>query len=305
MDAGRLPGEDYLGNDVRVDMHTIAGMPPADRTLLFQRIERVRQTLLDIQDPPGELAEVVPFRARTVEERRWRDPSELMVSAYAGAIHQATSELGGLLGYSHAESIFLGSSHMSILMAPFAAGASMATLEIHRLLNELGELERAAQAVDAWCEVPGEPVIPDTSVLIHGPEIGTPDWLDLVRNHCDPARAIILNSVLDELDRLKDRGQGTTKTRARHVVKYLADKLTGAPYPVEARDWKRQVEGITLEVWLDDPRRERLPRPDDEIVEQAHLVQTSTGRRTRFITADVGQAARAKAAHLSTTLFEQ
>ena len=112
--------------------------------------------------------------------------------------------------------------------------------------------------------------------------------------------------VLDELDRLKDRGQGTAKTNARETIKQMAGLL---PHGTVRERGQMPSSGsvrngaLTLDLWPDPPHHVRLPRTDDEIIARAVAFQALAGREVTVLTGDVGMSSRAELAGLATVLL--
>jgi PIN domain len=151
-------------------------------------------------------------------------------------------------------------------------------------------------------------VVPDTNVFLHGPPVEDIDWHELL-GHSESERqtairVVVLLLVIDELDKLKDRGQDKIRTRARVTLRVLEDMWrTAAPQPQAAMGSADAGAGaVTIEVLLDDLAHERLPDTDSEIVDRAAFLQELTGREVTIITGDVGMALRARAAGVGTCL---
>ncbi|MER5466390.1 hypothetical protein ABT010_38280 [Streptomyces sp. NPDC002668] len=91
-------------------------------------------------------------------------------------------------------------------------------------------------------------------------------------------------AIVDELDRLKESEDRQTRWRAGHTLAALDKLLDG-----EGADVPRGVE-----VLPDPPGHNRLPIPDDEIVDRLIAVQGIAAGPVRLVTYDTGQAMRAK-----------
>lgn len=91
--------------------------------------------------------------------------------------------------------------------------------------------------------------------------------------------------------------------RAGHTLGVL-DELPQHPRtPAMVRMGERDDSGLSrggvlVEVFLDQPGRERLPNADDEIIERACAIALYAGRPVRLVTMDTGMAMRGRSAGL-------
>jgi hypothetical protein len=114
--------------------------------------------------------------------------------------------------------------------------------------------------------------------------------------------------VIDELDRLKESGNQMTRWRAGHTLGVL-DGLLQAPRgatTLQPADPAVQTGNVisrgevSIEVFFDQPRHERLADNDDEIIDRALAIQTNAGRKVRLLTMDTSMALRARVANVRT-----
>lgn len=182
--------------------------------------------------------------------------------------------------------------------------ANMVAFE--RAPRELAErLEGAAQAcrdeVHSWA-VAGSVAVPDTNVLLHhidDQQLDKVDWPMLADVRPRPIlTVVILNTVVEELDRLKDRGQGDTRKGARRVLGDL-DRL----FPGSTR--LSSATGLTgFRVEMDDLTSVPMQKPDREIIAQTlELVDRVPERDVTLVTADRSMAFRAVREGLRVTLL--
>ncbi|MEX1659969.1 PIN domain-containing protein [Streptomyces pseudovenezuelae] len=112
--------------------------------------------------------------------------------------------------------------------------------------------------------------------------------------------------VVDELDNLKDSGKQQARWRAAHTLGLLDGVLRGSTHGVLRPGDHSPQSGDTLrkvlaEIVLDPPGHERLPLPDDEIVDRTVAIQGLAGRDVHLLTCDTSQHTRARAAGLKVT----
>lgn len=132
-------------------------------------------------------------------------------------------------------------------------------------------------------------VVCDTNVLIHGKLFHEVAWPILFEER--KVRLILPLVVIDELDRLKDRGI----REAGGVLKALDSRLRvgAAMSRVELR------ANVSLQL-VDEPLEHlRLRGQDDEIVRQALYFKTFASNRLTVITRDRGMRVRCEAASLA------
>lgn len=135
-------------------------------------------------------------------------------------------------------------------------------------------------------------IVLDTNVYIHGYLFHEVEW----RREIDVRRVTMAVPlvVLDELDRIKDRG-GEFGTRAGRVLRALERVAKDG-------DWLNPIQ-LKREVWLqlvDEPLgHERRPGQDDEIVRQAVYFSQLNENRLILLTLDRGMRLRAQASGLT------
>ncbi|MFC0039525.1 PIN domain-containing protein [Actinomadura rayongensis] len=188
----------------------------------------------------------------------------------------------------------------------------MLTLEIEEHVHHL---QQAVKTLEQWSALleradrAGRLVVADANVFCHHRD-RLKDWDVGADAHAVPGQDVHLVlplPVLDELDRLKDRGQGAAKTNARETIKQMAGLL-----PRGTVRERGQVSSpgtvrngaLTLDLWPDPAGHVRLPRADDEIIARAVAFQALAGREVTLLTGDVGMASRAELAGLTTVLLD-
>jgi PIN domain len=108
--------------------------------------------------------------------------------------------------------------------------------------------------------------------------------------------------ILDELDGLKHRGPTPhAKWRASYTLGVF-DRIFAKP---DSQGILRQPAadrtrgGVLANLLFDPPQHERLPIPDDEIIDRTLAAQGLTGTEVTLLTFDTSQAARARHAGLA------
>ncbi|MEV0487286.1 PIN domain-containing protein [Streptomyces sp. NPDC050508] len=136
--------------------------------------------------------------------------------------------------------------------------------QLRRIEDALAQLARFR----TFASHPGTIVVPDTSAFIQG-EIFTQLLWPKKMGIKGVVRLVVPIIVIEQLDKLKDTGNSRAGDRARKVLKLLREQrrtvTPGVPAPVRA--------GVTVEIFLDDGWQHRHPIDDDEIIEQARVIQ--------------------------------
>jgi hypothetical protein len=176
----------------------------------------------------------------------------------------------------------------------------------HRWEVELTEMK---QWQARWA-VGDHVVVADTCIYLHHLEhFQDIDWHQAAALETDlNVRFVVPMMVVDELDRLKDRGQGPAKTRARHAVQRLTEMFAVGDID-KHRPLKRHPDTdtwVTIEI-LADPRgrHQRLPVADDEIVERLVALRDLTNKPVTIVTFDAGMSFRTRQAGLRSQLLPQ
>jgi predicted ribonuclease YlaK len=174
----------------------------------------------------------------------------------------------------------------------------------------LAEMKALNEAASRWTW--GHLLVVDTSAVIHGPHLWTWDPADEYGLSAERVQIVLPMLVLDELDDLKENSKQHTRNRARETLKWLAEKLGSNSNVVIRQDRVADpTDGtvargeVHLDVLLDDVGHIRLPIADDEIVDRAATVASTSGRKVTLVTNDVGQAYRARLAGLEVRAVAQ
>jgi predicted ribonuclease YlaK len=145
-------------------------------------------------------------------------------------------------------------------------------------------------------QVPGYPVVLDTSVLMEGPYFTEFVWQtihDQLKGEL--VRLIVPILVIEELDTLKAHRDGRKRDRARNTLRDLVALHGGKPTRPAALP---KHSDVTIEVCLDDGWHQRMPNNDGEIIEQAANLRGLLGDRVLLAARDAAQVYRASAAGL-------
>jgi hypothetical protein len=179
---------------------------------------------------------------------------------------------------------------------PASMAVALIIEELDYVEKQLKELADASNQFNEhwhndWEERP-QVVVLDTSALMGiAPSVSDLDWAE--RLGIDPVRVVV-----DELDNLKDRGQGTAKGEARRLLRWLEDELP-VPEGSGRSLSSRAVLGdstVSVEALLEPLEHIRLASADDEIVRQASLLADATNLPTQLATRDTGLLLRARQA---------
>jgi PIN domain len=243
-----------------------------------------------------------------------------MQKSYLAWANTAIQHLNTLVGPADLERLVLTRRYWTIQEAPLSHPTqdefhdwvgmnNLVTVELGERIRVLEETLTQLQAIiDRWSR-PGVFVVADTSFYIHYPrKLDEVDLADILKAMDQPVHLLMPILVIDELDRLKRSGQGEVRGRAQVTLAIIDNKIRDPAYPavLEAED-KSELDNrtggiprgeVTLEVIFDPLEHDRLPIPDDEIVDRAVAVQALAGRPIRFLTCDTNQSLRARMAGL-------
>lgn len=184
---------------------------------------------------------------------------------------------------------------------PGGKAAVLALLLDVEIREKVALLEDAAESLGddmTMFKVGDAIVIPDTNALIHHPTtIEHIPWLELVKGRVERVILAIPILVVDELDNAKRRtdkiGHGgvSVRDRARVTLRTLEEWFKEEPY-YKFRQEPPVHEGVLV---LDDPTRQRLPRADDELIDQARAIADVSGKKVTIASNDAGLRLRAAA----------
>jgi predicted ribonuclease YlaK len=132
-------------------------------------------------------------------------------------------------------------------------------------------------------------VVLDTNVLMHYTRPDKVTWAEILG--AGQVRIILPICVIDELDNKKYTGSDKMSGRAQQALKALRDYKTDLG-PGKAATLP---DGTTLEIFLDEPGRQRKANPDEELRSRCMLLQRTLERPVRLVTADLGAELRAEA----------
>jgi hypothetical protein len=138
----------------------------------------------------------------------------------------------------------------------------------------------------------GRPTVVDTNVLLHYQDPKFVNWQDVTGENA--VRLILPLRVIEELDKNKWSYQREEiRSRARGLLSSLWRVLAGsAGGPVAL------IDGVTIEVPLDDGPRQRSLNADEEILETCVDLK-NVRQNVLLVTADTGMSLRATAVGVS------
>jgi hypothetical protein len=136
----------------------------------------------------------------------------------------------------------------------------------------------------------GRPTVLDTNVLLHYEPPWHVKWPTVVREQ--EVRLVLPLRVVEELDEKKYTSRGDLADRARGLLSQLWQRLgESAGGPVHLR------ENTTIEVPVEEGRRERSWDADEEILESCEQLR-NVGRAPILVTGDTAMKLRGKARRL-------
>lgn len=136
-------------------------------------------------------------------------------------------------------------------------------------------------------------VLVDTNVYAHGQPFEQVRWQSLVKSKV--ARLVMPLIVVDELDKLKDKGSDSARAVLRTLDTVISDAAFLAPIRIRP--------GVTLQIANEPPGHIRLERADDEIVRQAFYFSLVTECPVTVITRDRGMRIRALASEVDARML--
>ncbi|MFI5959782.1 PIN domain-containing protein [Cryptosporangium sp. NPDC051539] len=149
-------------------------------------------------------------------------------------------------------------------------------------------------------------LVPDTSFFMHQfgglPGLIFGKLLGIEQQAGYGFHVVVPIAVLDQLDRLKDRGSSDQRSHARQALKALGGFWDTGDDRMRRGVWRDGGdEPVTVEL-LPDPRSHtRLPIDDDEIIDRAAWVAETAGCTVRLATYDLHMATRGRLARLQVT----
>lgn len=167
--------------------------------------------------------------------------------------------------------------------------------EVDRQVRALTALQAKLNALQSLQDRPGALAVLDTNVLMHYQRLDEIPWAEVVG--VAPVRIILPICVIDELDNKKYTGSDRMSRRADLAVRVLR-QYSELLRPGNAATLP---DGTTIEILLDEPRHERLPNPDEELLARCLLLLRAIGRQLTVITGDLGMQLRADATGLTAT----
>lgn len=231
----------------------------------------------------------------------------------------AADRLSLLVSAEDVARLVLTPGYDRLLTAMALPGTDIRTQRVLNLMRSNEEQQRGAALTAAMTELqaqaqrwdlPGMLIAPDTSFFLrHDDKLRDADFAALLDDTSLPVHVLLLISVVDELDRLKETGQAHPRWRAGYTLAVIDEVLKdpnkrrvlvpghgvvtgsgGAPQPPRG--------AVTLEIVFDPPGHLRNPDPDTEMVERLVAVQALSARPVTLLTYDTGQSMLGRAAGL-------
>ncbi len=155
---------------------------------------------------------------------------------------------------------------------------------LYALIDRLRAIQHRLDAA------PGRATVVDTNVLLHYQPPWYVEWPTVAGEQ--EVRLVLPLRVVEELDEKKYTSRGDLADRARGLLSQLWQRLgesAGGPVPLR--------ENTTIEVPVEDGRRERSLDADEEILDSCEQLR-NVGRAPILVTGDTGMSLRAKARRL-------
>jgi rRNA-processing protein FCF1 len=183
----------------------------------------------------------------------------------------------------------------------FASGLSEGTLLmlLNREFEAMGRLlDRASgelSVLKRLADRAGVPVVLDTSVFMEGQPFETFEWHGLAPALAAAVRLVVPILVIEELDDLLHHKDAARREKARIVTRSLIDLHRDKPTEPASLP---ALQGVTIEVILDEGWHQRRPSNDAEIIEQALRLRGVTSDPFFLASCDTRQMYRAGAVDL-------
>jgi len=146
-------------------------------------------------------------------------------------------------------------------------------------------------------------IVLDTNVLIAaGPRTAKIRWDDVMNRTTRTANFVVPIQVVEELDRLKDRGPDQTRNNARVALRWLGDLFQFGDHPAKLIAGDAD-SNATIRVWVDDNERVPLAEVDRDIIDRAGQLQPYVSE-TFIASMDQSMIFRARAYGLNAVQIE-
>ena len=188
-------------------------------------------------------------------------------------------------------------------LSPSEYGSSLASLIDTELQLRRDRLSEALGEVEAYAASwgPGRLVVVlDTNVLLAaGPRVARIDWDSVLNSTFSSAVFTIPIQVVEELDRLKDRGSAEVRSNARFVLKWL-DELD--LHGDHSKLFGTTAHNTAIRVWVDDNDRVPLAEVDRDIIDRTQQLMPYA-KRIVIVSMDRSMILRARTYGLETALL--
>lgn len=180
--------------------------------------------------------------------------------------------------------------------------SSLIDAEIETRLDNLGQVIR--QIEDRHRAWRGRiAVILDTTVVLEaGPRLARIAWDDVLNEITRKAAFVVPVQVVEELDRLKDRGNAEPRSKARVALRWLGELLDSGNVPQPFKVETSRDSEASIQVWVDENDRVPLAEVDRDIIDRTLQLQPYTAK-TVIASMDRSMVFRARAYDLSAVLI--
>lgn len=216
--------------------------------------------------------------------------------------NDAAGRLAALLSREHIDRLILTPRHWTLCGIDPGVNEVLMDIVQAEVLDRTRDLKDARDTLkgtlEQWEARPGQIIVADTNVYLHHEDFFTDlDWMAVAGpGEHQQLQLVIPLIVVDELDRAK-RGKDTVRLRARHTLRSL-DELFSQPQSEVSSRGVMLNHRVRAHILIDDPRHNRLPDADAELIDRAALLSRVACRSVALITFDTGMALRARTAGL-------
>lgn len=176
-------------------------------------------------------------------------------------------------------------------------GAALVELVDAEIEARLFDLDQGIRQIDATQRAwRGRiAVVLDTTVLLEtGPRLARISWDDLLNEITRTAAFVVPIQVVEELDRLKDRGSGEQRSKARVALRWLGELLESGNVPRPFKVETAPDSQASIQVWVDENDRVPLAEVDRDIIDRVLQLQPYT-EKTVIVSMDRSMVFRARA----------
>jgi hypothetical protein len=233
--------------------------------------------------------------------------------AYGGWLYKAEKLLRPVTSNDGVEAMLHSSRHRWIVQAAvstghFQPGATYSNvmgeqlgLEIEATLDRVSRLREEVRALhDRWSPAVGIAVVDTSFFMEHQHNIDVANFPAILGSKSGEVGVIIPVTVIEELERLKDRGQAGDRSDAREALRVVERWFPNAENAslIVSQRFFDEKRNTWFEVLFDDDLRTTVPEigvvNDQTVVNVAATVGQLSGSPVQLVSHDVPQRLRAR-----------